>query len=45
MALQTNLILNIAGATIGAEDKTIHSWTCYDKQYYFNADGSVTMSD
>lgn len=45
MALQTNLILNIAAATIGAEDKTIHSWTCYDKQYYFNADGSVTMSD
>ena len=45
MALQTNLILNIGAATIGAEDKTIHSWTCYQKHYYFNADGSVTMSD
>lgn len=45
MAMQTNLILNIGAATIGAEDKTIHTWTCYDKQYYFNADGSVSMSD
>ena len=44
MALQTNLIIDVDG-TIGAEDKTIHSWTCYDKHYYFNSDGSVTMSD
>ena len=44
MALQTNLIIDV-DATIGAEDKTIHSWTCYDKHYYFNRDGSVTMSD
>ena len=45
MAMQTNLIINVNAATIGAEDKTIHSWTCYDKQYYFNSDGSVSMSD
>ena len=47
MALQTSLILNInsAAGNIGAEDKTIHTWICYDKHYYFNADGSVTMSD
>ena len=44
MALQTNLIIDVDG-TIGAEDKTIHSWSCYDKHYYFNSDGSVTMSD
>lgn len=47
MALDTNLILNINGiaGNIGGEDKTIHSWFCYDKHYYFNRDGSVSMSD
>jgi len=47
MALDTNLILNINGVAgnIGGEDKTIHSWFCYDKHYYFNRDGSVSMSD
>jgi hypothetical protein len=45
LAQQTSLILNIGAATIGAEDKTIHTWICYDKQYYFNADGSVSMSE
>jgi len=45
LAQHTSLILNIGAATIGAEDKTIHTWICYDKQYYFNADGSVSMSD
>lgn len=47
MALDTNLLLNInsAAGNIGIEDKTIHSWFCYDKHYYFNRDGSVTMSD
>ncbi len=45
LALHTSLILNIGPATIGAEDKTIHTWICYDKQYYFNADGSVSMSE
>ena len=44
MALQTNLIIDV-DATIGAEDKTIHSWICYDKHYYFNTDGSVTKSE
>jgi hypothetical protein len=47
MALDTNLLLNInsVAGTIGGEDKTIHSWFCFDKHYYFNADGSVSMSD
>ena len=45
LAQHTSLILNIGPATIGAEDKTIHTWICYDKHYYFNADGSVSMSD
>jgi hypothetical protein len=47
MALDTNLLLNInsVAGTIGGEDKTIHSFFCYDKHYYFNADGSVSMSD
>lgn len=47
MALQTSLVLNIntTAGNIGAEDKTIHSWICYDKHYYFNSDGSVSMSD
>ena len=47
MALQTNLIINVAStaANIGTENKVIHTWICYDKHYYFNADGSVRMSD
>ena len=47
LALQTNLILNIdpLAGDIGAESKTIHSWICYDKHYYFNDDGSVSFSD
>ena len=45
LAQQTNLIISVSAATIGAEDKTIHSWICYDKHYYFNSDGSVSYSD
>lgn len=47
MALDTNLLLNInsTAGNIGGEDKTIHSWFCYTKHYYFNRDGSVSMSD
>ena len=46
MALQTNLIINTgATATIGLESKTVHTWICYDKHYYFNRDGSVSFSD
>lgn len=46
MALQTNLIINTGGvATIGAENKIVHTWICYDKHYYFNSDGSITFSD
>ena len=45
LAQHTSLILNIGPATIGAEDKTIHTWICYDKHYYFNRDGSVSISD
>ena len=47
LALQTNLIISVdpLAGTIGAEDKTIHSWLCYDKHYYFNSNGSVSISD
>ena len=46
MALQTNLIINTGNvATIGAENKIVHTWICYDKHYYFNSDGSITFSD
>ena len=47
LALQSNLILNIdpLAGNIGIESKTIHSWICYDKHYYFNQDGSVSFSD
>ena len=46
MAEEMNLIITVAnGANSGLEDKTIHTWCCYDKHYYFNADGSLTFSD
>ena len=47
MALDTNLLLNINGiaGNIGLEDKTVHSFFCFDRHYYFNSDMSVTMSD
>lgn len=46
MAEEMNLIITIdPGAISGLETKTIHTWCCYDKHYYFNADGSLTFSD
>ena len=45
MAMETNLILNIAGPGVGLEDKTVDSYLIFDRHYYFNRDGSVTMSE
>lgn len=45
MAMDTNLILNIAGAGAGVETKTVESYLIYDQHYYFNSDGSVTFSN
>ena len=45
MAMETNLIPNIAPAGVGLEDKTVDSYLIFDRHYYFNRDGSVTMSE
>ena len=45
LALETNLIVNCAGAGSGAEDKNVHTYLLYDQHYYFNADGSITFSN
>ena len=45
MAMETNLILTIAAAGVGIEDKTVDSYLIFDRHYYFNSDGSVTMSE
>lgn len=45
MAMETNLIVTIAAAGVGIEDKTFNSYLIFDKHYYFNSDGSVTFSE
>jgi len=45
MAMETNLIITIAAAGAGLEDKTVSSFIVFDKHYYFNSDGSVTFSE
>ena len=45
MALGTNLTLNISAAGSGIENKNVHTWLLFDRFYYFNRDGSITMSD
>ena len=45
LALETNLIVNCAGAGSGAEDKNVHTYLMYDQHYYFNSDGSITFSN
>ena len=45
MAMETNLILNIAGAGAGVETKTVETYLVFDQHYYFNRDGSVTFSN
>lgn len=45
MAMETNLILNIAGAGAGVETKTVQTYLIFDQHYYFNSDGSVTFSN
>ena len=46
LAQETNLLLNWEGAdNSGGEDLNFHMWTLFDRHYYFNANGSVSMSD
>ena len=45
MAMETTLILTIAGAGAGVETKTVQTYLVFDQHYYFNADGSVTFSN
>ena len=45
LAQETNLILNIADAGSGIEDKNVHTYLIYDQHYYFNMDGSITFSN
>ena len=45
MALSTNLTLNISAIGSGIENKNVHTWLLHDRFYYFNRDGSITMSD
>ena len=46
MALELNLLLTIDSATnSGDEDKNVHTYLLYDQHYYFNSDGSITISN
>ena len=45
MALETTLLLNINAVTAGLENRNVHTYLLYDQHYYFNADGSVTISN
>jgi len=45
LAMETNLIINCAGAGSGVEDKNVHTYLIFDRHYYFNADGSITTSE
>jgi len=45
MALETNLIMTVANVGAGLENKNVHTYIIYDQHYFFNRDGSVTMSN
>jgi hypothetical protein len=45
LAQHTNLVLNFPGVGSGIEDKNLHSWLIHDQFYYFNRDGSITISN
>jgi len=47
MSEEINLVINTPqdAAGSGLYAKTVHTWCCYDKIYYWNADGSLTFSD
>ena len=47
LSLESNLLLDCgtAAAGSGGEAKNVHMWILYDQHYYFNHDGSVTISN
>ena len=47
LSLESNLLIDCgtAAAGSGGEDKIVHMWILYDQHYYFNHDGSVTISN